>query len=131
MSGGSAPATSLLTQAGGRTGYDRQRGHFALRELPDGVHAAGEVTGVGALADAERSGAIAGLEAAHALGFGDADSRARAEAEHTQLDGARVHPPEAAVPRPATGERKGKCFACLCEDVTAKDIYLSVEEGFD
>ena len=131
VSGGSAPATSLLTQAGGRTGYDRQRGHFALRELPEGVHAAGEVTGVGALADAERSGAIAGLEAAHALGFGDADSRARAEAEHTQLDGARVHPPEVAVPRPATGERKAKCFACLCEDVTAKDIHLSVEEGYD
>ena len=131
VSGGSAPATSLITQAGGRTGYDRQRGHFALRELPEGVYAAGEVAGAGALADAERSGEIAGLEAAHALGFGDADSRARAEAEHRQLDGERVHPPEVAVPQPATGERKGKCFACLCEDVTAKDIHLSVEEGYD
>ena len=30
-----------------------------------------------------------------------------------------------------TSERKGKCFACLCEDVTAKDIHLSVEEGYD
>ena len=36
-----------------------------------------------------------------------------------------------AVPPPVTGERKGKCFACLCEDVTAKDIHLSVEEGYD
>ena len=27
--------------------------------------------------------------------------------------------------------RSGKCFACLCEDVTAKDIHLSVEEGYD
>ena len=30
-----------------------------------------------------------------------------------------------------TSGRKGKCFACLCEDVTAKDIHLSVEEGYD
>ncbi len=30
-----------------------------------------------------------------------------------------------------TSDRKGKCFACLCEDVTAKDIHLSVEEGYD
>ena len=30
-----------------------------------------------------------------------------------------------------TSKRSGKCFACLCEDVTAKDIHLSVEEGYD
>ena len=35
------------------------------------------------------------------------------------------------MPPPVTSERKGKCFACLCEDVTAKDIHLSVEEGYD
>jgi sarcosine oxidase subunit alpha len=29
--------------------------------------------------------------------------------------------------RPATG----KAFICLCEDVTAKDVHLSVQEGFD
>ena len=35
------------------------------------------------------------------------------------------------MPPPVTSDRKGKCFACLCEDVTAKDIHLSVEEGYD
>ncbi len=35
------------------------------------------------------------------------------------------------MPPPVTSERGGKCFACLCEDVTAKDIHLSVEEGYD
>ena len=40
-------------------------------------------------------------------------------------------PAPVAVPPPVTSERKGKCFACLCEDVTAKDIHLSVEEGYD
>jgi sarcosine oxidase, subunit alpha len=32
---------------------------------------------------------------------------------------------------PVSGAGRGKCFACLCEDVTAKDIRLSVEEGYD
>ena len=36
-----------------------------------------------------------------------------------------------AVPPPVSGAGHGKCFACLCEDVTAKDIKLSVEEGYD
>ena len=34
-------------------------------------------------------------------------------------------------PPPVAGAGHGKCFACLCEDVTAKDIQLSVEEGYD
>ena len=36
-----------------------------------------------------------------------------------------------AVPPPVSGAGHGKCFACLCEDVTAKDIHASVEEGYD
>ena len=71
VSGGSAPATSLLTQSGARTRYDERQGCFALAELPEGVHAAGEVVGAGELGEAERSGTLAGAEAAHELGFGD------------------------------------------------------------
>jgi len=126
VSGGSAPATSLLTQAGGRTGYDRQFGHFVLQELPDEVYAAGEVAGAGHLPDAELSGAAAGAAAARALGFGDGEAAAG------DGQGRKVgQPPEVAVPPAVTSRRKGKCFACLCEDVTAKDIHLSVEEGYD
>jgi sarcosine oxidase subunit alpha len=36
-----------------------------------------------------------------------------------------------AIPPAVSGAGRGKCFACLCEDVTAKDIRLSVEEGYD
>jgi sarcosine oxidase subunit alpha len=88
MSGGFAPATSLITQAGGRTAYHPQRGHFAIAELPDGVRAVGEVAGEDVLG------------------------------------------PEA-VPPAVSGAGRGKCFACICEDVTAKDIHLSVDEGYD
>ncbi|MGH2962376.1 MAG: glycine cleavage T C-terminal barrel domain-containing protein, partial [Solirubrobacterales bacterium] len=36
-----------------------------------------------------------------------------------------------AEPPPAAGAERGKCFACLCEDVTAKDVHTSVDEGYD
>jgi sarcosine oxidase, subunit alpha len=88
VSGGFAPATSLLLQAGARTRYDAARGCFVLDEVPPGVTAVGDVAGVE-----------------------DADA--------------------VAVPPPVAGAGHGKCFACLCEDVTAKDIKMSVEEGYD
>jgi sarcosine oxidase subunit alpha len=40
-------------------------------------------------------------------------------------------PVPVATPPAVAGAAHGKCFACLCEDVTAKDIHLSVEEGYD
>jgi sarcosine oxidase, subunit alpha len=131
VSGGSSPATSLITQSGGRTSYDSVRGHFALAELPAAAFAAGEVTGNGMLEAAELSGALAGAEAAHSLGLGDADSRGRAADDRAALDELVAELPSTAVPPPLTSARKGKCFACLCEDVTAKDIKLSIEEGYD
>jgi sarcosine oxidase, subunit alpha len=121
VSGGSSPATSLLTQSGGRTRYERDAGVFVLDHLPDDVFAAGEVAGFGALEEAERSGVTAGRAAAGASGDRDGDGH-----------GALAAPPaDVAVPPAVTSKRSGKCFACLCEDVTAKDIHLSVEEGYD
>ncbi|HEX5980162.1 MAG TPA: 2Fe-2S iron-sulfur cluster-binding protein [Thermoleophilaceae bacterium] len=131
VSGGGAPATSLLSQAGARTAYDEERGVFALADVPEDVLAAGEVAGVGALDDAELSGRVAGAEAAHALGLGDARSRDRAEQGLERLAELARRPAEVAVPAPAPVTGDGKCFACLCEDVTVKDIHLSVAEGYD
>jgi sarcosine oxidase subunit alpha len=121
VSGGVAPATSLIAQAGGRTAYDAARGHFALAELPDGVLAAGAVAGAGD--DPEPSGQQAGARAAHALGLADAPP--------TPPDGPPERRAHEAVPPAVSGAGRGKCFACLCEDVTAKDIHLSVDEGYD
>jgi sarcosine oxidase, subunit alpha len=131
VSGGSAPATSLLSQAGVRTVYDEERGVFALAELPEDVFAAGEVAGAGVLDDAELSGRVAGSEAAHAIGLGDASSRELAEDGLERLAELSRRPAEVAVPPPAPAKGDGKCFACLCEDVTVKDIHLSVAEGYD
>jgi sarcosine oxidase subunit alpha len=109
VSGGSAPSTSLAAQAGAKTTYDESRAHFALSELPENLFAAGELAGHD---DAEASGRAAGLKAAGV------------ESEPPAVGGRR-----SAVATPPLGE--GKCFVCLCEDVTAKDICLSVKEGFD
>jgi sarcosine oxidase, subunit alpha len=131
VSGGSSPATSLITQAGGRTSYDGEHGHFALAELPPSAYAAGEVAGRGLTDAAVLSGAVAGADAAHSLGFGDPESRERAERDRERLEARPASPMPTAVPPAVTSDRRGKCFACLCEDVTAKDIRLSVEEGYD
>ena len=131
VSGGAIPASSLLLQAGAQTRYDEARGHFAVTDTPEHVAAAGEVVGAGPRDAAADSGRLAGLQAAHALGFGDVDSR---YAEHALRDAiARAGDRRApvAVAPAAIGADRGKCFACLCEDVTSKDIGIGIGEGYD
>jgi sarcosine oxidase subunit alpha len=131
ISGGVVPASSLALQTGAESRYDSSRGNFALTELPEGVHAAGEVVGVEQLEAVLRSGELAGLEAAHALGLGDDASRQTVEELRGRLALVRDQRAAVAVPPAVAGARRGKCFACLCEDVTSKDIQLSIEEGYD
>jgi sarcosine oxidase subunit alpha len=47
------------------------------------------------------------------------------------IDGGGEDAGAVALAPPVAGASHGKCFACLCEDVTAKDIKLSIEEGYD
>jgi sarcosine oxidase subunit alpha len=121
VSGGFAPATSLLSQAGAQTAYDHSRGRFALLDTPENVFAAGEVAGYEDPEAAARSGRLAGLAAAGA----PADASAGESGELPD------EAPPGAIPPAVAGATRGKCFACFCEDVTAKDIHLSVEEGYD
>jgi sarcosine oxidase subunit alpha len=123
VSGGFMPATSLLSQAGARTSYDARSGQFVLAELPPNVYAAGEVAGVDDPEAAARSGERAGQQAA-AL----EPVRTDTELVRTSLPGGES---TVAIPPAVAGQGQGKCFACLCEDVTAKDIKLSIEEGYD
>ncbi|HEY6396639.1 MAG TPA: 2Fe-2S iron-sulfur cluster-binding protein, partial [Solirubrobacteraceae bacterium] len=133
VSGGSSPATSLLSQAGAATRYDASFGHFALGDdAPPGVHAAGEVAGVQDAEAVAASGALAGMHAAHELGFGDESSRVYAAELVDSLAELGRNPAAVAIPPAAgVGQARGKCFACLCEDVTTKDIARTVAEGYD
>jgi sarcosine oxidase, subunit alpha len=131
VSGGFAPASSLISQAGGRTAYDAARAHFAVSDVPAGSYAAGDVAGAGEGKLTGLSGAIAGLEATLALGLGDGKARGQLASLRSQLASGAGAAETVACPPPVSGNGRGKCFACVCEDVTAKDIRLSVKEGYD
>jgi len=131
VSGGAAPATSLVAQAGAKTTYDATRGVFRLGDLPDAVHAAGDLTGATSTEAVKLSGSLAGTEAAHALGLGDSASRSRVEEAHRRLEQLARDAGDVAPPPAVAGAGRGKCFACFCEDVTAKDIKASIDEGYD
>jgi sarcosine oxidase subunit alpha len=131
VSAGTAPATSLLLQGGARASYDAASGRFLADALPQGVFAAGAVAGHDAHGEAERSGLVAGLQAALALGLGGATER------DAVADGLREL---AAAPRPSVatppahahdGRRGGRAFVDLDEDITAKDIAYAADEGYD
>ena len=131
VSGGSTPASSLPLQSGARAEYSQEDGHFALGELPDGVHAAGELADHRAQEAVAVSGTLEGTRAALALGLGDDATRELAGELAQRLLVAAADRSPVAIPPPVSGADRGKCFACLCEDVTSKDIGLTVAEGYD
>jgi sarcosine oxidase subunit alpha len=131
VSGGHAPASSLPLQSGARAEYSQRDGYFALGELPAEVSAAGDLAGASSSEAAALSGSLEGLRAAQALGYGAGEAAALIEAQARRLGELQAHAPGVAVPPAVSGAEHGKCFACLCEDVTSKDIKLSTQEGYD
>ncbi len=129
VSGGDAPATALVTQAGARTAYDERRGYFRITELPATVWAAGQLAGEGDHHLAHASGERAGLEAAHAIGLGDQGTVARLSELRTRLSS----PDRSAEAVPPVVQDAGpqRAFACFCEDVSSKDIKRGIDEGYD
>ena len=133
MSGGFQPASGLLQQAGCSLGYDDELGEAVARELPPGVHAAGDVTGIHGLATSLLQGRLAGLVSALALQPDSSqrqseleDLRRRvAEAESRARANASTEMPFAAS---AAGKKE---FLCVCEDVTFKDVADAIDEGFE
>ncbi len=121
-----APALGLLAQAGVEFTFEEDAQAFLPVRVPEGMHAAGAVTGAASIAAIVAQGRLAGLEAAAALGHGG-DLRQRIEAEGAA---AREAGP-AAISAPLLGEGDGKQFACFCMDVTSKELSAAVKEGFD
>ena len=130
VSGGDAPATSLVSQAGATTVYDEINGYFRVGELPPGVSVAGQLAGEGGWGIAAESGELAGLEAARALGLAENGSAARRAEIGARLKAA-ARDRQAIPPAAASDGSRGRAFACFCEDVSAKDIARGIKEGYD
>jgi sarcosine oxidase subunit alpha len=133
VSGGTIPATSLLLQGGAKARYDEATARFMADAYPDGVFAAGAVAGHEDADAAELSGAIAGAAAAHTLAASSNGARApRLDEDRERLAALPGPSPVVAPPAYARDDKRGgKAFVDLDEDVTVKDIKLSVAEGYD
>ncbi|MFQ5914120.1 MAG: 2Fe-2S iron-sulfur cluster-binding protein [Nitrospinota bacterium] len=131
LSAGFSPVSELLGMAGGNFRFDPAVGEPVPLELPAGVLAAGEVTGVHDLEAVLLHGRIAGLEAAASLGVDDPATRRRLEALRRELGAADPGRRPGAFGLVPEEPRLKKRFVCLCEDVTEKDLRLCIEEGFD
>jgi sarcosine oxidase subunit alpha len=132
ISGGVQPASSLARQAGASAG----------------VALAGAVAGHGAAELAERSGGLAGLEAAVALGHGGLAAERELSEQRAAFEDRAARDPDAPVATaPACAREHGyrergvahvgasrggaaRAFVDLDEDVTVKDVGQAVAEGF-
>jgi sarcosine oxidase subunit alpha len=124
-SGFAMPSTNLLAMTGVELAFDEEAQAHLPVELPSNVHAAGAVAGARSVDSAVTQGRLAGLEAAAAVGR-DVD---------VERIGALVREAEAAgdpvILPPESSPLDGKQFACLCMDVTNKELKKAVAEGFD
>jgi sarcosine oxidase subunit alpha len=131
VASGLVPANELLLQGGMRFRYE------AGRWLPDcsvpGLWGAGAAVGTFPLSAQIIEGRLRGVEAAAALGY--AVSSFDGHRRDWEASGAQAIDPEHAMrsypPGAPPEERLSKRFVCLCEDVTEKDLYQAVAEGFD
>jgi len=125
VAGQVVPASGLLSQAGARMRYDEELMAFVPVELPEGIHAAGSVLGESEPGRSLLMGRLTGLAAAEAAVAADVGAR------HNMLAQLVGGAGRASVAIPPKLNAEGKSFACLCMDVTSKEMGFAVEEGFD
>jgi sarcosine oxidase subunit alpha len=125
VAGFGMPSTNLLAMTGARLAFDEDAQAFLPEELPPNIHAVGEVAGAVSREAAITQGRLAGLEAAAAVGR---DVDADRLGELVRLAGSAG---DRVVLPPEVSSVDGKQFACLCMDVTNKELKKAVVEGFD
>ncbi|HUF60349.1 MAG TPA: 2Fe-2S iron-sulfur cluster-binding protein [Actinomycetota bacterium] len=119
------PSTNLLAQAGARVAFDDTLQVFLPAEMPERTYAVGAVAGSRTPEAAVAHGRLAGLESAAALGY-EIDS-----AEMLELRAGAAATGDRVVLPPEVSAASGKQFACLCMDVTSKELKTAAAEGFD
>jgi sarcosine oxidase subunit alpha len=133
LASGLQPANELLLQGGLRFRFEKST--WQPEGSVPGLWAAGAAAGTFEPAAQVAEGHARGLAAAAALGFSIGDLRFSIEnSPATPADGrsapARFLAHDVWDNRQSTIDHR-KCFVCLCEDVTVKDLDQAVAEGFD
>lgn len=122
------PASELLLQAGAR--FSGTAGRWRLESTGPELWAAGEVTGIANLDEIILQGRDVGAQASAALGLPSMHDYRPAMLDHlAESPGAEPTPANPLAPPPQGMHRKA--FVCMCDDVTDKDIYQAITEGFD
>lgn len=116
-SSGGYPTQSLLQMAGANLNHDPVSGKMVIDKLPEGVYAAGEVTGRSTdIATSIAQGEMVGANAAGGKFSVIADDQPHSEILSTS--GYRT-------------DATHRSFICFCEDITDYDVNQAIEEGFD
>ena len=126
MSIGWTPANGLLYQANGRLAFDHDREEFRPDYLPEGIFPVGRVAGTHNIENEIAEGKLVGLQAAAFVGLGDGPT---GEALADLADRKTAEPNRTSTLVKVPGKKKQ--FLCYCEDVTHKDLQISIAEGYN
>ncbi|VAW32457.1 Sarcosine oxidase alpha subunit [hydrothermal vent metagenome] len=123
-----AADNKLATLAGVKFAFDEDRREFMPASVPDGIFLAGRVAGTHGLALQIDEGALAGQQAAAYLGYCQPpDSDEETAVTHQKNN----EPTRSSSLIYVAGDKKGKRFVDLDEDVTDKDIQNAIAEGYN
>lgn len=128
VAGGWAPNVALFSQSRGKLSYDADLAAFRPGQSWQRERSAGAANGTYDLAGVLREGARAGAEAARAAGF---EARAAAAPKTVGSEtgqGGILIIPEIPSDRP---KHRWRAWIDLQDDVTAKDIRLALQEGYE
>lgn len=122
------PANELLSQAGAR--FAGAAGKWRLDSTGPDLWGAGAVTGIVDLDEIILQGRDVGAQAAAALGLPLVHDFRPPMLDHLAEPPSAASAPACPLAPPRQGMHR-KAFVCLCDDVTDKDIYQAITEGFD
>ena len=130
MSGGFQPSSALLHQAGATFMRDFDVDADIPVQLPNSVHAAGDVTAINDPTISALQGRLAGLETSLAVRPSTSDNELTA-LKHSLRESISAYRRRVLItPAPVDLAAGPRQFVCYCEDVLAKDVVQGVDEGF-
>jgi sarcosine oxidase subunit alpha len=115
----------LIAQTDAQIVYNRKIGMHLPANLPPAYQCAGKIMGLSDSLAIRAQGRLAGAQALGHLGL---DVKTRIRQAKEELASAPASPPNPEQPRSVGG--KERCFVCLGNDVTQKDIDTALSEGF-